>query len=97
MNQYGATAQKHWKRWLPKRYSEINDPEAFFSDLGEEISLRVEELERAIAGKPPPGETFMEKVGRLNMARLNAESAALQEMALLAPEPEADEDSPLDD
>ena len=32
------------------------------------------------------GNPYLEKLGRLNMARLNAESQALQELALLTPE-----------
>lgn len=44
MNPYGAKARNHWKKWLPKRYSQIEDPETFFSNLGEEIEGQVEEL-----------------------------------------------------
>jgi hypothetical protein len=90
MNQYGAQAKRHWARWLPNRYSQIPDPEAFFTDLGEQVWARVDELSRALAGEDPPGETYMEKLGRLNMARLNAEEAAMKELALLEPEPTAE-------
>lgn len=86
MDTYGAAAQKHWKRWLPQRYSQIDHPETFFSELGEEIAERVDELSDAMAGEDPPGEDYLQKVGRLNMARLNAEAQALQELALLEPE-----------
>jgi len=96
MNRYGARAQKHWKRWLPTRYGQIPDPDNFFASLGDEIRVRIEELSEALAGDDRPGETYLQKLGRLNMARLNAESQAMQEMALLEPEPGADpdEDSP---
>lgn len=86
MNAYGTMAQKHWRTWLPKRYSQIPDPETFFADLGEEIQARVEDLTTALAGKDEPGETYMEKLGRLNMAKFNAEGQALRELALLEPE-----------
>jgi hypothetical protein len=86
MNEYGVTARKHWIQWLPTRYSELKDPDSFFSDLGEEIQIRIEELSQSLAGDDPPEETYMEKLGRLNMARLNAESAVLRELALLDPE-----------
>lgn len=86
MNPYGAIAAKHWKEWLPDRYNRIQDPDSFFSKLGEEIQVRVQELSRALAGDDPPGETYMQKLGRLNMAHQNAESQVLRGMALLEPE-----------
>ena len=86
MQKYAAIARDHWKRWLPKRFSEISDPETFFSELGDEIEQRVDELSQALAGDDPPHEQYLEKVGRLQMARANAESQALREMALLDPE-----------
>jgi hypothetical protein len=63
--------------------------------LGEEVATRIAELTDELAGDDPPGETFLEKAGRLNMARLRAEEMVLPEMVLLPPEPgmEEDEDS----
>lgn len=88
MNAYGEKARKHWQMWLPKRYSQIQDPDSYFSTLGEEISERIDQLSRAMAGSDQPGEGFLAKLGRLNMARFDAESQVLREMALLDPEPE---------
>ncbi len=93
MNEYGTMAQRHWKRWLPTRYSQIPDPDKFFATLGEEIQTRVQELSTALAGNDPPKEEYLEKVGRLNMARLNAEGQALRELALLEPESDAETDN----
>jgi len=86
VNQYGVMAQNHWRRWLPQRYSRIPDPEAFFAALGEEVMREVLELADGLAGADRPGETYLDKVGRLNMARLNAESQVLRELVLLLPE-----------
>lgn len=86
MNPYGAKTRDYWKKWLPKRYSQIEDPEAFFSKLGEEIETQVEVLAQSLAGSDPPNEGFHEKLGRLNMAHFNAEEQVLREMALLEPE-----------
>lgn len=88
MNSYGATAKKHWERWLPERYSQLEDPTGCFTKLGEEILERVTELSLAIAGDDPPGEEYLSKVGRLNMAKFDAEAQVLREMALLDPEEE---------
>lgn len=88
MNSYGMKARKHWEQWRPMQYSQLENPDNFFSELGEEISQRVAELSQALAGSDRPGEGFLAKVGRLNMARFDAEATVLREMALLEPEPE---------
>jgi hypothetical protein len=85
MNAYGAQAKAHWAKHLPKSYTEIADKESFFTQKGEEIEDRVDELSQAIAGDDPPGEGYLDKLGRLNEARLTAEHDALLEML---PEPE---------
>jgi hypothetical protein len=87
MNQYGTRAKQHWQKYLPKRFQQLDDPDSFFSELGEQIAQRVESLADDLAGDDPPGEGYMDKLGRLNMARRDAESQILREMALLEPEP----------
>ena len=91
MNQYAAMAERHWRRWLPGRVAAMDDPTSFFSTLGEEVAERIEDLTGDLAGDDPPGETYMEKVGRLNMARLRAEEMVLPETVLLPPEPGTEE------
>lgn len=90
MNRYGRQAQEHWQKWLPKRYSQLEDPTTFFTNLGEELSTQIQDLKWAIAGDDPVGEGYLEKLGRLNMAQLNAESDVMRKCALLDPE----QDSP---
>lgn len=92
MNPYGAMAQRHWARWLPQQYAAIEDPDSFFTDLGERASDQIGELEYEFAGDPPPGEGYLDRVGRLGQARRQAEEIVLHEMILLEPEPETDED-----
>jgi hypothetical protein len=91
MNQYGAMAERHWRRWLPRRVAAMDDPSSFFSDLGEEVAEQIEDLLVELAGDDPPGETYLQKVGRLNMARLRAEELVLAETVLLPPETETEE------
>jgi hypothetical protein len=86
MNQYGALAQRHWSRWLPRRYQEIPNPDSFFSTLGEEVATEIADLSLDLAGEDPPGEDYLAKLGRLNMARLRAEETVLQDRVLLPPE-----------
>ena len=93
MNHYGTMAQRHWARWLPQRYATIQDPGSFFSGLGEEAAQQIADLALDLAGDDPPGEEYLVKVGRLNMARLQAEEIVLPERILLPPEPGADPDT----
>ena len=92
MNHYGTMAQRHWARWLPERYAAIQDPDSFFSALGEEVTQRLGGLMLDLAGDDPPGEDYLTKLGRLNAARNQAEEILLRELVLLPPEPGAEED-----
>jgi len=92
MNEYGQMALDHWQRWLPERYSQIEDPNSFFSTLGDQVATRIADLTLDLAGEDPPGETFMNKLGRLNNAAQRAREMVLPEMVLL--DPETDEDDP---
>ncbi|WP_238323877.1 hypothetical protein [Salinispora pacifica] len=87
MNQYAAQAMSHWRSHLPNRYRQIEDPDEFFTELGEQIAQQIEELSRTLAGPDPEQETYLSKVGRLNNARLSAEGQVLREML---PDPATD-------
>jgi hypothetical protein len=87
MNRYGRQAQEHWATWRPSQVSQIPDPESFFTELGEAVEKQIEALQIALAGDDPGGEDYLQKVGRLRMARFDAEAQVLREMVLLPPEP----------
>ena len=93
MNRYGAQAMRHWQQTDPDRFQAIEDPQAFFTTLGAEVQQEIETLAAALAGPDRVGETYLEKVGRLNMARFNAESDILRERILI-PSPDEDEEEP---
>lgn len=90
MNKYGRQAQEAWKTASPTQYSQIQDPEEFFAKLGEEAQEQVVELQTKLAGPDPKGEAYLEKVGRLNAARNQAEEIVRYE--LLSPPETEDED-----
>ena len=94
MNDYGRMALDHWRRWLPQRYSQIEDPNSFFSTLGDQAAKRIADLTLDLAGEDPPGEAFMDKLGRLNNAAQRAREMVLPEMVLLAPETDDDDPEP---
>jgi hypothetical protein len=97
MNRYGRQAMSHWKQVDPDRYAAIADPEAFFTRLGEEVMQEIETRSRALEGQDQPGESYLEKVGRLQMARFTAESEVLRELVLIpAPGEEDEDEQPVD-
>lgn len=101
MNRYGRQAQAHWAKWRPNELSQIPDPEAYFTQLGQDVATQIHALEIALAGDDLGGEDYLQKLGRLRMARFNAEAQVLREMVLLPPEPghpqAEDPDYPEDD
>jgi len=95
MNKYGHLAMRHWQRTDPDRYRAIPDSERepFFSQLGEHAETEIQQLQDALAGPDPAAETYLAKVGRLNMARLQAEERVLGELILIpAPDTPEEED-----
>ncbi len=91
MNRYGRLAHDHWKSTDPGRFSQIQDPDEFFSDLGETVEFQIQDQQLHLAGPDPATpEHGLEKVGRLNMARLQAEEVVLADLVWLTP-PEDEE------
>lgn len=90
---YAQLAREHWARHRPHQLTLIPDEQAFFADLGQQIQERVDLLSQGLQGPDAPGEGYLGKVGRLRMARFEAEAQALREML---PEAELDEQHPND-
>ena len=97
MNKYAHMAIRHWQTFLPDRVQAIpeSDRTRFFTELGEQAAIEIEELQMQLAGPDPVGEEYLEKVGRLNAARMQAEEIVLRELILPAPshDPEEEDDS----
>lgn len=101
MNKYGEMARRHWEQTDPARVAKIADPVEFFSTLGRQVESKVLDLQTRLAGPDPAGESYLEKVGRLNAANAQAEEAVFAELAWITPtetddEDEADPDEPMD-
>lgn len=86
MNRYGEMALEHWQRWLPERFAEIADPEAFFESLGEEADQEIQDRAEAITQGLDLAQDYLTRAGQLREAQLSAESAVLREMILVEPE-----------
>jgi hypothetical protein len=92
VNRYGVMAMRYWARWLPGAYAAISDPDAFFTELGEEVAGQVEELAERLAGEDRPGEGYLDRVARLFTARAVAEEIILPQRARPEPESESGEE-----
>ncbi|MFF8617094.1 hypothetical protein [Streptomyces sp. NPDC015350] len=95
MNQYGRRAQQHWQEHRPGNIAEIDDPEVFFTELGADVQVEVRTRWTAacLAELVVPGESYLERVGRLQQMRHETEGEVLRELVLLP----ADEDADLAD
>lgn len=90
---YAAMAAQHWARWLPQRYSQIPEPKTtFFAELGRRVAEQIEDLALELEGPDVPGETYLQRVGRMNEARMRARETVLPREILLPPEPGTDPD-----
>ncbi len=92
MNKYGRIAMNHWQKTDPDRYAAIPDKEAFFAELGERAESEIQQLQDSLAGPDRADESYLEKVGRLNMARLAAEEQVLRETLLISEPSSSEED-----
>lgn len=98
MNRYGQMAWQHWTTYLPNRLAQLQDPETFFADLGEQADEEIEELatslERQHAEQDPPGDSYLTRARQLSNARMTAESTVLRQLVLLDPETEDSQQDP---
>ncbi|MER5615438.1 hypothetical protein [Streptomyces sp. NPDC002215] len=92
MNQYGRLAQRHWQEFPPGRISEIDDPDAFFTELGIDVQDEVRSRWTAerLNGPAVVGESYLERAGRLQQMRYEAEGEVLRELVLLPAENDVD-------
>ncbi len=80
MNQYAAMAERHWRRWLPSRVAELEDPSSFFSTLGDDVANRIAELTDELAGDDPlgdPRQHYQPTVQREELTEVELNAAAL--------------------
>ena len=90
MNKYGVRAQEYWQTFLPAEYAAISDPETHFTELGDQMSAEITRLALALQGDDPGDEGYLEKVGRLRMARLQAEEQVMRETLRITEDDEAE-------
>lgn len=91
MNRYGTQLMEQWKAADPQFVSSLSDPKAHFEQMGRQVEEEISELLPTLEGSDQPGETYLQKVGRLQAARTQAEEMILSEYAPPSDSREADE------
>ena len=78
MNQYGTQLQEQWTLLDPTQAQSMGTD--YFTQLGELAQTQIEELTIRLAGPDLANESYLEKVGRLNNARMRAAEMVMSEM-----------------
>ena len=98
MNRYGAQALEHWRAYLPASYSRVEDPEQFFTLLGEQADAEIEDGYLAYAGPDVAGESAEDKQARLTQAMNRATEEVFVELVTPSPasqgEPDPEDEVP---
>jgi len=91
---YTETVRRYFTEYRPLATEALGTPqetEDFFRRLGAQIEEQVQQSEDQIAGPAPAGETYLQHVGRLRMARAQAQEIALADLLYSTP-PENDDE-----
>jgi hypothetical protein len=90
MNQYGRRAMRHWEEFLPERLAELEEPEEFFLELGEQAAEDIDALADDLVARYPNHDQApdAEREAQLATARRLAESQVARDLLLVDPEDE---------
>ena len=77
MNRYGMMARDHWMKHAPVRYAALEDPQTYFTQVGESIAAQVEQAASRLEADLPADLPYLERVGQLQAIRRQAEEVAL--------------------
>lgn len=88
MNHYGQLAMTHWQRHRPGELEKVQDPTAFFTELGDQVQEAVTTTRDAILARNPTSDP-VELGKRTRQATATAEELALTDLVLHPEEPTA--------
>lgn len=80
MNRYGHQAQDMWSRYMPTQYAELENPEQYFTELGETIQNQISRISEQLERQLAPTDDYLARVGQLNGVRKQAEEIVLDEL-----------------
>ncbi len=92
---YTETVRRYFTEHRPLATEALGTPqetEDYFRYLGALIEEQVQQSEDQIAGPAPVGETYLQHVGRLRMARVQAQEIALADLLYSTPPEDDDND-----
>ncbi len=87
MNHYAHLARQYWARHAPIRLSQLENPEAYFQELGESAATQIEQISNQLERDLPPDLGYLEQVAHLNMIRKEAEEKVLAELVYSTVDP----------
>lgn len=96
MNQHGAAALAHWSSELPVSFSQIEDPQEFFTAVGEQAQAEIEERYLKYAGEDLPQETAEHKQAQLGQAMRRATEEVYAELITPSPQSQGEPYADLD-
>lgn len=88
MNRYGLIARDHWQAHAPARYESLENPEEYFTALGESVLAQVDQTARDLERQLPTDLPYLERVAQLRAVQLQAEELALADL-VYSVEPES--------
>ena len=92
MNRFGQMAIDHNRQHRPDAYSQIPDPDTFFTQVGEEIAAEVTQLRDQLLGPGRPGESPEDYRLRSYQASATAEELTLADHHLFQTAPAIETD-----
>lgn len=95
MNEYGRLAMSHWEKFLPGRFSQLEDPRGFFTDLGEQVAQQVVETTIQLEAAESFDPDYLTQVGQRNALQAQARELVLADLVFLPSE--EDEPEPMVD
>jgi len=99
VNYHGEQAMRYWRQYLPVTYGRlVEDPEGFFTGLGEQADAEIEDRYLEYAGPDAPGESAEDKQARLTQAMNRATEEVYAELVTPSPasqgEPDPEQEIP---
>lgn len=88
MNLYGQRAMRHWEQFRATSYAQLEDPRAFFTELGEEIATQIDLICQTMESRERTALNQMDylpRVGRLNAIKSQAEEVVTTELVYSLP------------
>jgi hypothetical protein len=92
MNRYGQMVLNRHREFRPDEFAQIENPTAFFTEVGEEIQAAVSDLRDQILAGQRPWEDLEDYRRRSTQALAEAEEVIMADHHLLTPQANEDED-----